>query len=163
MRAHRLYVPATLRDGAELSLDGERSHYVARVLRARPGDPLVLFDGGGGEHAGTVVAVSKQAVTVSVGTFREGVAESPLHVHLLQGISRGDRMDWVVQKATELGVARITPVLTSRSVVRLDGERARRRAGHWLAIARGACEQCGRNVVPRIDAPLALEDALRES
>lgn len=151
MPIHRLYVPAPLVAGAELRLDSERSHYVSRVLRARPGDALVLFDGRGGEHAARIAGLSKHAVTLSVGEHREGVPESPLHIHLLQGISRGDRMDWAVQKATELGVARIAPVLTEFSVVRLDDERALRRVAHWTKIAQAACEQCGRNVVPVID------------
>lgn len=161
MTIHRLYVPEALTAGAELRLDAERSHYVSRVLRARPGDALVLFDGQGGEHAASISGITKQAVTVSVGARRDGVApESPLSIHLLQGISRGDRMDWVVQKATELGVARITPVLTEFSVVRFDENRAERRVAHWTKIARGACEQCGRNVVPLIDAPQAIGSAV---
>jgi 16S rRNA (uracil1498-N3)-methyltransferase len=160
MRTHRLYVPAPLSAGAEITLDAERSHYVSRVLRARAGDALVLFDGRGGEHAATVASISRQAVTVHVGAYREGVAESPLRIHLLQGISRGDRMDWVVQKATELGVAGITPVITEFSVVRLDEARAERRIAHWTKIAQAACEQCGRNRVPAIHAPQPLEAVL---
>lgn len=160
MTIHRLYVPEALTAGAELRLDTERSHYVSRVLRARPGDALVLFDGQGGEHAASISGISKQAVTVNVEVRRDGVRESPLCMHLLQGISRGDRMDWVVQKATELGVARITPVLTQFSVVRLDEDRADRRVAHWTKIAQSACEQCGRNVVPAIDAPQAIGSVL---
>ncbi len=162
MRTHRLYVPGPLRAGSGLELDAERSHYVSRVLRARPGDDLVLFDGRGGEHAATVAGIAKQAVTVTVGAAREGLPEPPLDIHLLQGLSRGERMDWVVQKATELGVARVTPVLTEFSVVQLDGERAARRAAHWTKIAQAACEQCGRNRVPAIAAPRALADVLAD-
>lgn len=160
MTTHRLYVPEPLTPGAELRLDAERSHYVSRVLRARPGDTLVLFDGRGGEHVASLSGISKQAVTVTVGAHRDGGPESPLYVHLLQGVSRGDRMDWVVQKATELGVTRITPVLTEFSVVRLDDDRAERRVTHWLKIAQGACEQCGRNLVPAIGVPQAMDIAL---
>ncbi|HEX7061556.1 MAG TPA: 16S rRNA (uracil(1498)-N(3))-methyltransferase [Woeseiaceae bacterium] len=162
MRTHRLYVPGPLRAGAGLELDPERSHYLSRVLRARPGDALVLFDGRGGEHPATVADVAKQAVTVTVGAVREGLPEPPLDIHLLQGISRGERMDWVVQKATELGVARLTPVLTEFSVVQLGGERAARRGAHWTKIAQAACEQCGRNRVPVIAAPRPLADVLAE-
>lgn len=160
---HRLFVPEPLRAGAELRLDADRSHYVARVLRVRAGDALVLFDGSGHEHPSSVASVARQGVTVSVGAARAGRPESPLRVHLLQGVSRGERMDWVVQKATELGVARITPVVTEFSVVRLDDRRAGRRARHWERIAAGACEQCGRSVLPRIDAPRSFADALAEA
>lgn len=160
MTIHRLYVPEPLAAGAELRLDAERSHYVSRVLRARPGDTLVLFDGRGGEHCASISRISKQGATVTVGAHRDGIPESYLTVHLLQGISRGDRMDWVIQKATELGVARITPVLTELSVVRLDEDRAERRLAHWVRIAQGACEQCGRNRIPVIDPPRAFPDAL---
>lgn len=159
MTIHRLYVHEPLTCGAELRLDAERSHYVSRVLRARPGDALVLFDGRGGEHAASIAHISKQGVTVDVGAHRDGSPESSLTIHLLQGLSRGDRMDWVVQKATELGVARVTPLLTEFSVVRLDGERAERRLAHWQKIARGACEQCGRNRLPRIDRPRRFASA----
>lgn len=160
---HRLYVAEPLAPGVELLLNAERSRYVSRVLRARPGEMLVLFDGRGGEHAASVARVSRAGVTVSVGARREGRPESPLCIRLLQGVSRGDRMDWVVQKATELGVTRITPVLTELSVVRLDEARAARRAAHWTRIAEGACEQCGRNRLPRIDAPQSFASVLEEA
>ena len=152
----RLYVTAALEPGATLPLDPDRSHYVARVLRLRPGDALVLFDGRGGEHAASIAGVSRNAVTVTVGERNGREAEAPLAIRLIQGISRGDRMDFVVQKATELGVRRITPVITEFSVVRLDGAKAQKRAEHWTKIAQGACEQCGRNRLPAIDAPQAL-------
>ncbi len=160
----RLYAPVPLEPGASLALDAERSHYVSRVLRLRTGDELVLFDGKGGEHAATVSGMSRKGVTVSVGNARERDVESPLQVRLVQGLSRGDRMDLVVQKATELGVQRITPVIMEYSVVRLDAAKAGKRVEHWTKIAQGACEQSGRNRVPVIDAPQALAAALaRES
>lgn len=149
----RLYVPHSLAPGAGLVLDPERSHYVSRVLRLRAGDDLVLFDGSGREHAGSVSSASREGVTVSVGAARECDVESPLAVRLIQGLSRGDRMDFVVQKATELGVQRITPVITEFSVVRLDAAKAEKRVEHWTRIARSACEQCGRNRIPAIDPP----------
>jgi 16S rRNA (uracil1498-N3)-methyltransferase len=152
----RLYVPAPLCSGTRLLLDHERSHYVSRVLRLRAGDELVLFDGTGGEYAASISGLAKQGVTVNVGEARPREVESPLAVRLIQGISRGDRMDFVVQKATELGVQRITPVITERSVVRLDAAKAEKRLEHWRKVAQGACEQCGRNVVPAIDVPQAL-------
>ncbi|HWM29930.1 MAG TPA: 16S rRNA (uracil(1498)-N(3))-methyltransferase, partial [Woeseiaceae bacterium] len=150
---NRLYVPEALRPGHELRLDDERAHYVARVLRLRVGDGLVLFDGSGGEFAAAIAEVSKRGIVVRIGERREQNVESPLPIALIQGISRGERMDFVVQKATELGVHRITPLVTEFSVVRLDGGRSGKRREHWSRIAASACEQCGRNVVPAIDAP----------
>ena len=149
----RLYVPAPLEAGGTLPLDPDRSHYLSRVLRLRAGDELVLFDGRGGEHGASIAAVSRNGVTVTVGERTGREAESPLAVRLIQGISRGDRMDFVVQKATELGVRRITPVITKFSVVRLDAAKAGKRAEHWTKIAQSACEQCGRNRLPEIDPP----------
>lgn len=160
---NRLHVPVPLESGASLLLDHERSHYVSRVLRLRAGDELMLFDGNGGEHAGRVSAVSRKAVTVSVGEAREREVESPLAIRLIQGLPRGERMDFVVQKATELGVQRITPVLTEYSVVRLDAAKAEKRLEHWTRIAQGACEQCGRNRLPAIDAPQALAGVFEAS
>ena len=156
----RLYVPVPLESGAALPLDPDRSHYVSRVLRLRAGDELVLFDGRGGEHAGSIAQASRSGVTVTVGERTGREAESPLAIRLIQGISRGERMDFVVQKATELGVSRITPVLTEFSVVRLDPAKAAKRAEHWSKIAQSACEQCGRNRLPEIDAPQALSAVL---
>jgi 16S rRNA (uracil1498-N3)-methyltransferase len=156
----RLYVPHSLESGTSLVLDPERSHYVSRVLRLRAGDDLVLFDGSGREHAGTVSSALRKGVTVSVGAARERDVESPLAVRLIQGLSRGDRMDFVVQKATELGVQRITPVITEFSVVRLDAAKAEKRVEHWTRIAQAACEQCGRNRIPAIDPPQPLAGVL---
>ncbi len=159
----RLYVPGSLESGASLPLDSERSHYVSRVLRLRAGDELVLFDGKGNEYAARIASASRNGVTVSVGERRERDVESTLAIRLIQGISRGDRMDVVVQKATELGVRRITPVITEFSVVRLDAAKAGKRLEHWTKIAQGACEQCGRNRLPEIDAPQTLSAILGSS
>ena len=119
-----------------------------------------MFDGSGPEYLGTVTTLGKNAASVDVTNEITVDRESPLRIHLLQGISRGDRMDHVVQKCTELGVARITPVLTEYSVVKLTSERAAKRAHHWRGIVASACEQCGRNVLPVVDEPVALRDAL---
>lgn len=159
----RIHIPAPIRPGTELVLDADRSHYVSRVLRLRAANDLVLFDGNGDEYPARISHISRQGVTVSVGRRLERDVESPLEIHLAQGISRGDRMDFVVQKATELGAHRITPVITGFSVVRLDAEKAAKRALHWTKIARSACEQCGRNVVPSIDPPQALPEWLHSA
>lgn len=151
--SHRLYVPHRLTPGSTLELDDERLRYAGRVLRLRVGDEVVLFDGTGGEFTAVIAEVSRHAIILDVGAHRERNVESPLEITLVQGVSRGERMDLVVQKATELGVHRITPVLTERSVVRLHGDKGERRREHWEKVAQSACEQCGRNVVPVIDEP----------
>ncbi|HEX6260550.1 MAG TPA: 16S rRNA (uracil(1498)-N(3))-methyltransferase [Woeseiaceae bacterium] len=151
--SNRLYVPGPLTPGSELTLDEERTRYISAVLRLRVGEELALFDGRGGEFAAIITEASRRAVILHIGAHRAREFESPLRIHLVQGVSRGERMDLVVQKATELGVHRITPVLAGRSVVQLDGAKSSKRAAHWAKVAQSACEQCGRNVVPLIDTP----------
>lgn len=154
----RLFSPIRLRTNTSLSLGSEQARYVGRVMRLKPGDALTVFDGDGGEYAATVGVVTRQELKLNVGEHISRNTESPLRICLVQGISRGERMDIVVQKATELGVHRITPVLTDYSVVRLKPDRAEKRRMHWLKIARSACEQCERNLIPAIDAPQSLDD-----
>lgn len=156
----RLFIEEELASGMELTLAGEPSHYVGRVLRLRAGDALTLFDGRGGEFAATVSAVSKQGVVVTTGEKSARERESPLSIHLVQAISRGERMDFVVQKATELGVVRVTPVMSEFSVVKLDGSKRDKRARHWMRIAQSACEQSGRNRVPVIVEPCTFDEWL---
>ena len=127
------------------------------------GDELTLFNGRGGEFAAVIARVSRRNIALRVGAHRERDVESPLQINLVQGISRGERMDLVVQKATEIGVHRITPVLTERSVVRLDGDKSEKRREHWAKVAQSACEQCGRNFVPIIDEPQPLVNWLENS
>lgn len=153
----RLLVSGTLINGAEVELDRDRSRYVGKVLRARVGDSLQLFNGEGPEWTATIAHISKTSVRLRVGECVEKQVESPLKIHLVQGISRGDRMDLVVQKAAELGVKRVTPVLTEYGVVKLDAQRAEKRREHWQKIANSACEQSGRTRLPLIDSPLPLK------
>jgi 16S rRNA (uracil1498-N3)-methyltransferase len=141
-------------------LEGSAANHIARVLRLRDGDALTLFDGCGGEYGARVEALRKESVVVSIEVHRALERESPLSLTLAQGISRGERMDWVVQKATELGVSRIVPVFTKRSVVRLDEKQAERKWAHWRAIAVAACEQCGRNRIPELATPIDFFDVL---
>ena len=124
MSPTRLHVDDELASGRRLSLGEAQAHYIARVLRLRPGDTLIVFNGKGGEFDAAVEAIRKDSAVLAIGAHKETSTESTLHVQLVQGISRGERMDFVVQKATELGVKRITPVLTKRGVVRLDARRA---------------------------------------
>lgn len=158
----RLFVEERLESGSRVTLAEEPSHYVSRVLRLRAGDALTLFDGRGGEFAATVEEISKKAVVVRAGDRFARECESPLAIRLVQAVSRGERMDFVVQKVTELGVARITPVLTAFSVVRLDAKKRASRAAHWTRVAQSACEQCGRNRVPVVDAPRSYDEWLNE-
>jgi 16S rRNA (uracil1498-N3)-methyltransferase len=156
MRDIRVHVPGPLAAGEPLALPAQAAAHVSRVLRLREGAALTVFDGRGGEWDAVIVAASGKAVTVRLGAHHPIERESPLRVTLLQALARGEKMDWVLQKATELGVARILPVATERSVVQLDGERAGRRLEHWQGIVASACEQCGRNRLPEVLAPQAL-------
>lgn len=161
MRLTRVYVEAPLAPGARLSLTGSAARHLTRVLRRRPGEPLTLFNGAGGEYAATIEAVQREKVLVAVGDARAIDCESPLTLTLAQGVARGERMDLVVQKATELGAAAIVPLLTERSVVQLRASQVRGKLEHWRAIAIAACEQSGRNRLPRIELPATLAEFLR--
>ena len=153
----RLYVPNECTTGKSLILDREQSHYVARVLRLKPGHSVTVFNGSGGEWDASVSAAAGSAVQLEIGAHRDSETESSLRIHLVQGISRGERMDWVVQKATELGVKRLSPVLTEFGVVRLDKLRAAKRRDHWQKIAVSAAEQSGRTRPPLVDLPMPLK------
>jgi len=156
MALTRLFVSENISSGAELALDGEKARYIGRVLRLCPGDHLTVFNGEDGEFAASVLHISKSSAVVLVDAHSETATESSLKIHLVQGISRGERMDFVVQKATELGVKRISPVLTDHSVVKLDARRTAKRRYHWQRVAESACEQSGRIRPPLIDEPLSL-------
>jgi 16S rRNA (uracil1498-N3)-methyltransferase len=160
MALKRLHVAEKLAAGAELRLGDEAARYLGRVLRLRTGDTVHVFNGDDGEWSATISRFGKNRVTLLLHEAVENTAEPELEVHLVQGISRGERMDFVVQKATELGVARITPVLTDYGVVKLDGERAEKRRMHWQGVAASACEQSGRIRPPLVDTPLPLNDWL---
>ena len=160
MRVTRIFTPEPLQSPGRTTLYGTAASHVARVLRLRSGDAVVLFNGDGWEHAGRIDALRSGEVAIELLAREGGVADSPLPVTLLQGVARGERMDLVVQKATELGVARIVPVLAARSVVRLDGRQAQRKLEHWQAVAIAACEQSGRSRLPAVQAPVTLEQAL---
>lgn len=157
MRENRVFIEQPLQSAAVVHIDGSAAAHIARVLRLRPGDELVVFDGRGGEYEARLEALRKDTALVAVGAHRENERESPLAITLAQGISRGERMDLVFQKATELGVRRIVPLLTERTVVRLDSKQAAAKRRHWRAVAVAACEQCGRNRVPEIAAPEDLD------
>ncbi|MBT8087075.1 MAG: 16S rRNA (uracil(1498)-N(3))-methyltransferase [Gammaproteobacteria bacterium] len=163
MRQTRLYIDAGCASGSEVQLDAERARYLGRVLRLRAGDSVLVFDGSGKEFEATLSRIGKSGAVLSVGEASMPARESSLKLHLVQGISRGERMDFVVQKATELGVKRITPVLTEHGVVKLDAERAEKRRAHWQKVATSACEQCGRVRLPLVDAPVPLNEWFGQS
>lgn len=163
MRVTRVYVAAPLASGTRVTLEGSAASHLTRVLRLRVGETLTLFNGLGGEFAASIDRAHGREVTVALGEHRPIERESPLTLTLAQGVSRAERMDLVVQKATELGVSRLVPVLTERSVVRLDARQAERKLSHWRAIAAGACEQSGRNRLPELAAPLPLREFLQEA
>ena len=162
MRLTRVYVEGPLKPYSVVELPADTAAHLAKVLRARSGDSLILFNGDGCEFAGTIDSVRGARVAAAVGDGRPADRESPLNVTLIQCLPRGDRMDFIVQKATELGVARIVPVLSRRSVVRLDKAQAQSKAAHWRAVAVSACEQSGRNRVPDIGPAQPLLSYLGE-
>ena len=151
----RFYFPERLPPGGELALPEALAHHALRVLRLRDGEAITLFDGHGGEVAAELSVRGKQAVAV-LGRRNDDERESPLQLVLVQALASGDKMDWVVQKAVELGVAAIQPVQAERSVLKLGGERADKRLAHWQQVAVAACEQCGRNRVPSVHPVQAL-------
>jgi 16S rRNA (uracil1498-N3)-methyltransferase len=160
LRAPRLYVALPLAPGRELDLPAEATAHVARVLRLGPGDPVVLFNGDGRDYPGQLLVASRHGARVRVDHAGELEGEPPLRLHLAVGVSRGERMDFVIQKAVELGVASIRPLFTERSVVRLDAARAERRHSHWHGVLVAACEQSGRRRLPRLHEAQALADWL---
>lgn len=162
MREVRIFSAAPLRPGETVELGAAPARHIGQVLRMRPGDELVVFDGRGGEYPAVIESCGRDRVQVVVGEHRPVERESPLQVSLWHGLCRGDRMDLVVQKAVELGVTRIRPVFTERGKVRLDARRGARKHAHWQGIAIAACEQSGRNRVPEILPPAPLAAALED-
>ncbi len=158
MRISRLYTPIPLTEGQPIELDDDNGHYVRTVLRLKKDDAIILFNGDGGDYHGMVDEVSRKAVRINVGQRHERSVESPLHVTLGLGISRGDRMDLSVQKAVELGVDHITPLLTERCVVQFKGEKKPQRLLHWQKIVQHAAEQSGRTVLPALTEIALLPD-----
>jgi 16S rRNA (uracil1498-N3)-methyltransferase len=150
----RVYLDAPLGEAGELSLEDAPAHHLARVLRLREGDALTVFNGRGGEWDAQFIGRRRVRLT----SFSDVERESPLRITLVQGVSSGDRMDYTIQKAVELGVCAIQPLLTKRGVVRLEGARASARVSHWRKVMIAACEQCGRNRIPELRPLLAFRD-----
>lgn len=163
MRIPRCFVDQPLRAGQNLMLGEAASTHLVRVLRLSVGDACRLFNGDGLDYPATLTLAGKRGVEVAVDTAVAVSNESTLQITLLQGIARGEKMDLILQKATELGVQRIVPVTTERTEVKLDAERSERRLQHWRGVLIAACEQCGRARVPELAAPQALPQALLEA
>ena len=154
----RLYCPTSLHSDEVIDLPAPVAHHAARVLRLREGDAVTLFNGEGGEFQARLTRVGSRSVSAMVGKHHAVERESPLQVTLLQGLAGAERMDYVIQKAVEMGVATIAPVTMARSVTRLDAARAAKRAEHWRSVIVASCEQCGRNRLPLLH-PLCEFDA----
>jgi 16S rRNA (uracil1498-N3)-methyltransferase len=151
----RFYVDAALRAGSSVLLPEDSAHHAVHVLRVHAGDEITLFNGRGGEYAGRIASIQRLKVLVDVLAHQAVERESPLRMVLVQGVSAGERMDFTVRKSVELGVAEIQPVLAASSVARPKGERAAARHAHWQKVAVAACEQCGRNQIPKLQPMIA--------
>ena len=156
-RVPRLFVGAELEPQTRLALPEDAAHHAARVLRLREGDAAVLFDGRGGEYEARLFMPGRGQVIAEIGDWRDINRETPLAVTLAQAVSSGEKMDFTIQKAVELGVAAIQPLLAAKSVVRLNAEREAKKLTHWRRVAIAACEQCGRNRIPEIREPVAVD------
>ncbi|MEO5830879.1 MAG: 16S rRNA (uracil(1498)-N(3))-methyltransferase [Rhodanobacter sp.] len=156
MRTIRIYVDQPLGVSEELSLPAQAAEHVGRVLRMTAGDPLTVFNGDGYDYVAVIIALGKRELRIRIEARLAVQNESPLPLTLAQGVARGEKMDLIVQKATELGAVRIVPLLTERSEVKLDPARADKRLAHWRAVAASACEQCGRARVPEITPTQSL-------
>ncbi|WP_369937064.1 16S rRNA (uracil(1498)-N(3))-methyltransferase [Xanthomonas tesorieronis] len=159
MRVTRCHVELPLREGDDVALPEDVAGHLLRVLRLREGDRCVLFNGDGCDYEAELLQVGKRGASARIGAAQPANNESPLAITLLQGVARGEKMDLILQKATELGVAAIVPVWAERTEVKLDAARTDKRVAHWRSVIVSACEQSGRARVPSLAAPLALADA----
>ena len=152
----RFYSPEHLQIGASVKLSDNAAAHATRVLRLEISDEIVLFNGDGRDYICAITSIKKSETLAIVKSFVKITNESPLNITLLQGISSGDRMDYTIQKAVELGVTAIVPIITTRSVVKLSNERAEKRLAHWQGVVHAACEQSGRAIIPQVAAPISL-------
>ena len=157
MSPPRIYQSTPLTANQALTLDAAASHHLARVLRAAVDDAITLFNGDGNEYPAKITGIDKKSVHITIQSCVSRDVESPIDIYLAQGIARGEKMDFIIQKAVELGVSKIFPLITERCNVRLNQEREEKRLQHWQSIVISACEQSGRNRIPEIHAPQSLE------
>jgi 16S rRNA (uracil1498-N3)-methyltransferase len=161
MRSSRIFLNDSLAKGQMVELDKPQTHYLTSVLRLKSGDPLTLFNGKGGEYSATIKTLDKRHAIVELLEFSDINVESPVSIALGQGVARGERMDWILQKSVELGVGHITPLFTQRTNVKIPADRRASRLKHWQGVITSACEQSGRNSVPTIAAPKSILDWLQ--
>lgn len=162
MRIPRFYIPDDIKCNQKLRLPDEASSHIARVLRMKLDQRIILFNGQGGEYLAVINNIQRNRVTVQIESFNDKDIESPLKITLIQCISRGERMDYTIQKCVELGVSSIQPVFSQRGMVKLDQKRAQRKIEHWQKVAISACEQSGRNTIPRVHTPLKIVTSLQQ-
>lgn len=162
MRTIRIYQPTQLVSGETISLTPDAAHHLIKVLRLSTGEVIQVFNGEGGEYSATIASITKQQVSIQIGEYWARDVESPLQIHLGQAISRGEKMDYTIQKAVELGVTKITPLFTERCGVKLSQERWEKRLQHWRSIIISACEQCGRNRLPIITEPALMAEWVQQ-
>lgn len=163
MSEPRVHLDALLADGLLIDLPEGPFRHLVQVLRMGVGDAIRVFDGRGREFDARIESVAKRAASIRIGAARRVLAESPLDLTLAQAVSKGERMDYTLQKAVELGVRRIQPLITARSVVRLDAERSEKKMEHWRGVIASACEQCGRATLPELLPLLDLDHWLATS
>ncbi|MFT5676716.1 MAG: 16S rRNA (uracil1498-N3)-methyltransferase [Paraglaciecola sp.] len=163
MRIFRIYYPDLLKVESQIVLTADASNHIANVLRAKPGQALVLFNGDDSEYSAVLIEVTKRNVVVQVEAKLSMSVESPLSIHLGQGISRGDRMELVLQKSAELGVTEISPLITERCGVNLSEQRWQKKYQQWQKIIIAACEQCGRNTLPTLNMPCTFSNWINQS
>lgn len=158
MRIPRIYTPQSITTGQTLQLESQASHHLSKVLRKQAGDELLVFNGDGNDYSACIDSTGKKFLLIRIGNATPTATESPLAIHLGISISKGDRMDFVMQKATELGVTEITPLFTQRTEVRLKGDRLEKKHQHWQQIIINACEQSGRSLIPTLHSALAIAE-----
>lgn len=162
MRSHRFYTPVELKENSSLELPSDVAHHCAQVLRYKVNDKLTLFNGDSFDYIATVQQIEKKRCLVKISVRINPKNESPLNIHLFQGIARGDKMDLIIQKAVELGVKEITPIFTERCNVKLDGKRLEKKLHHWRKTVVSACEQSGRTVIPELHHPMAVDQLVKD-
>ncbi|VUD51551.1 Ribosomal RNA small subunit methyltransferase E [Thalassocella blandensis] len=163
MRVPRVYTTQNIQTGQELALEAGPSHHLIKVLRMSEGRELLVFNGNGKEYSAVIHSATKKVATITINKETDIARQSPLDIELAIGLSKGDRFEWVLQKATELGVTRITPLLTERTEIKLSSERLEKKITSWENIIIGACEQSQRNILPALSPPMHLSDFLSHS
>jgi len=159
----RIYQAVELAPGVEVNLDKDAVNHIVNVLRLKTDDSLIIFNGEGGEYSAEIIQIKRREVKVRINTFQNINRESNLNIHLAQGVSLGEKMDFILQKVTELGVAEITPLITARCNVKLSKDRWDKKISRWQKIIISACEQCGRNILPRLNQAINFADFVAQN